>query len=129
MGVQLPLVLIAVLRLDQGFRVDLTPTLLDTDELTGTETWFHYDPLTETATYETRRDVGDITEFNKEIYKEHDERARWGNDFQHRVASIPDFLYWDLEKKLGPMKHNQKAWKAFLNDPDNRAFRTRPGRI
>lgn len=109
--------------------MDLTPTLLDTDDVTGTETWFHFDPISEVATYETRREVGDITDLNRAVFNEYDERARWGNGVQHRVASIPDFLYWDLERKFGSPKDNQKAWKAWLNDPDNRAFRTRPGRV
>jgi len=104
-------------------------TLLDRDELTGTETWFHYDPITEAMTWETRRDVADNVEDNKRVFNSFDERARWGNDFQHRVASIPDFLFYDLEKKLGPMKHNQRAWMRWLDDPSNRAFRTRPGKL
>ena len=103
-------------------------TLLDFDELTGTETWWHYDEDTEMATFETRRDVGDVTEFNKKVFKEFDERTRWTDD-QNLVASIPDFLFHKLVAKFGPMKSNQKAWRKWLNDPDNRAFRTRPGVI
>ena len=108
---------------------DFAPSLMDRDLLTGTETWMHYDPLAETVTFETRREVEDTTDFNKHLFNQFDERARWGNDFQHRVASIPDFKFWELHKKFGPMKDNQKDWKRWLNDPDNRAFRTRPGEV
>lgn len=102
---------------------------MEVDPLTGTETWTHYDPSSETMTFETRRNVGDVTESNREEFKQYDERARWGSDVHNKVASIPDFLFWELQAKFGPMKDNQKAWMRWLDDPDNRAFRTRPGKL
>lgn len=106
-----------------------SPILFDHDPLTGTETWWHFDPTTEVATLETRRDVGDITEFNKGSFNQYDERAPWESEVHNKVASIPDFLFYQLSATLGLPKENPKAWKKWLNDKDNLAFRTRPGRV
>lgn len=92
---------------------------------TGKKTWWHYDPVTGSAVIETEQEVSDITEDNLRLRNCYDERARW-TQFSNHVASIPDFLFHRLRKQFGD---DQKAWAKWLNDPDNRAFRTRPGRI
>jgi len=49
---------------------------------------------------------------------------------QQKVAEIPATVYYDLVKKLGEPRHdNLKAWKRWLNDPENRAWRTTGGRV
>lgn len=100
--------------------------LMDKDLVSGTETWFHFDAETEVCTIETRRNVEELLEDNKAVFNHFDERARWGDDL-NRVASIPDFIYYDLVAK--GITRDKKAMRAWLNDPDNRAFRTRPGRV
>jgi len=80
---------------------------------------------------ETRQDVGGILEANKREYNSHDERARWSDHmFGNKVASIPLTVIDDLNKK-GIMRGfhvlDQKAFTKWLNEPDNRYFRTRPG--
>lgn len=45
------------------------------------------------------------------------------------VAVIPNVLYTHLLEKLGKPSENPKAWKAWLNDSENRAFRTGGGNI
>jgi len=45
------------------------------------------------------------------------------------VAEIPNVVYNHLLEKFGPMRENQKAWKAWLNDHQNRAFRTGGGNL
>jgi hypothetical protein len=45
----------------------------------------------------------------------------------HKVASIPMTLFYDL-KKQGIIDDPARL-KAWLNNPDNRFFRTRPGRV
>lgn len=109
--------------------MDFAPTLLDRDLMTGTETWMHYDPIAETVTYETRRDVQGELDANKFQFNQFDERARWSSDVHNHVATIPDFLYYQLLAKFGSIRHNRKAWLRWLDDPDNRAFRTRPGKL
>jgi hypothetical protein len=48
---------------------------------------------------------------------------------QQKIAEIPSVIYYDLLKKFGQPRDNMKAWKRWLNDPDNRAFRTTGGRV
>jgi hypothetical protein len=47
---------------------------------------------------------------------------------QH-VAEIPNVLYHELLKKLGKPSENPKAWKHWLNNNENRAFRTGGGTV
>jgi len=82
---------------------------------------------------ETKQDVTDIVESNRKHYNAYDERARWSDElFGNRIASIPLTVIDDLNHK-GIMRGfavvDQAKFKAWLNEPDNRAFRTRPGRV
>jgi len=54
-----------------------------------------------------------------------------GNTQRHmkHVADIPSTLYYDLVGKHGTPKENPRFWKAWLNDYDNRFFRTSEGTI
>lgn len=73
----------------------------------------------------TTCDLSPLVDYAKGQFNQVDERARWG-DGQH-VAHIPAVV-WAQFVKEG--KHTDRAFiKSWLNDPDNRAFRTRPGRI
>jgi len=49
-----------------------------------------------------------------------------GKDFRH-VGFIPDFLM--AQAKREGWLNDRKRWKQVMNDPDNRAFRTWPGRL
>ena len=79
---------------------------------------------------ETKQNVQPFLEQNKASYAQVDERARWG-EFT-KIASIPFTVIQQLNKE-GILKGfhivEPKKLKAWLNDPDNRFFRTRPGRI
>ena len=48
---------------------------------------------------------------------------------QQKVAEIPASLYYDLIKKLGEPHQNQKAWRRWLNDSENRFFRSSGGSV
>lgn len=107
--------------------------LFSRDEGTGITRWFHYDHTTDDVTIETVQDVTGIVEGNKAEYASIDERARWKDGLGNRVATIPLSVLSDLQRK-GIYNHgtgvaDQKAMTRWLNDPDNRFFRTRPGRI
>ena len=54
-----------------------------------------------------------------------------GNTQKHhqKVAEIPTGVYFDLLKKYGQPKNNPKPWKKWLNDPDNKYFRTTGGSV
>jgi hypothetical protein len=47
---------------------------------------------------------------------------------QH-IAEIPNVVYHHLLKTLGKPSENPKAWKAWLNNSENRDFRTGGGNI
>lgn len=105
--------------------------LFDWDPVTGTKETFHYHGDGK-FTIETTVDVEDIVERNKAIHAMTDERARFGGDgLGPQVAEIPLVIYYDLIQK-GILDHEGnggKAFKHWLNDSENRFFRTRPGRI
>ena len=80
---------------------------------------------------QTRQDVSDIIEQNKKEYNSFDERARWSDQlFGNKVASIPMTVIDDLNK-AGIMRGfavlDEKRFAVWLNDPMNRAWRTRTG--
>lgn len=45
------------------------------------------------------------------------------------VAEIPNVVYAELVKKFGKPSDNPKAWRQWLNDSENRAFRTGGGNL
>jgi len=80
---------------------------------------------------EVKQDVTDIVEQNKQEYNNN--TTSWGDDvFDNKIASIPMTVIDRLNQK-GIMRGfhvlDQKKFKEWLNDPDNRFFRTKQGRI
>ena len=104
----------------------MTSKLFDYDPITGVKKIWHYDADKDEATIETTFDVQAIGEDNKAKYNSFDERASWNGDMHH-VASIPMSLFYQM-KAEGKLD-DQAYLKRFLNDPDNRVFRTRPGTV
>lgn len=83
--------------------------------------------------FETRQDVTGIIEQNKKEFNQFDERAKWsGEVFGNKVASIPLTVIDDLNKS-GIMRGfaivDEKRFRTWMNEPDNRVFRTRPGKV
>ena len=105
----------------------MTKRILDYDPVTGTTQWFHYDSAADQYALETTQDVTKIVERNKALFRQVDERANWKGD-QHHVASIPMSVYHELAKISNNFK-DQRVVRRFLNNPDNRVFRTRPGEV
>ena len=98
---------------------------------------FFFDPATKSRTLwhqdydgnvviENESDVEDVVEEAKTLYNMHDERARWAGDVHH-VASIPMIILMELNRT--GVLHDQKKYKEWLNERDNRVFRTRPGTV
>lgn len=73
----------------------------------------------------TAQDIRDVVETNKARYAQVDERARWGKG--DMVASIPLVVWQELIRK--GIAYDNDALLAWLDDPDNSIFRTRPGRL
>ena len=104
----------------------MTSKLFDYDPITGTKKIWHYDAGKDEAVIETIFDVQAIGEDNKAKYNSFDERANWNGDMHH-VASIPMSLFYQM-KAEGKLD-DQAYMRRFLNDPNNRVFRTRPGDV
>jgi hypothetical protein len=107
-------------------RVAIETRVFDRDEAAGiTELW-HYDNMSGVITHEFVQDVSPIVQVNREEFKQFDERARWKDGMQ-KVATIPLSVWSDLRRK--GIDRDKRAMRSWLNDPDNRFFRTRPGRV
>jgi|TARA_R110000803_G_scaffold78492_2_gene143655 hypothetical protein len=83
------------------------------------------------AVIEVVQDVTDIVELNKIEYNTAE--TKWGDDvLDNRVARLPNTV-WDQLDKDGITRcyHvlDQKRFRDFLNHPDNRFFRTKPGKL
>jgi hypothetical protein len=100
--------------------------LFDVNPLTGTRKMWHYDADKDEATIETIIDATAIVADNQQKFNSFDEKANWKGDMHH-VASIPMALFYKM-KAEGKLD-DQAYMKRWLNDPDNRAFRTRPGEV
>lgn len=98
--------------------------------LTGSVTTFHYDHATDEFHLETTVDLQPFIDLARAAYNE--SRSDWKGDLHH-VAAIPMILLPELEKQgimtSGGRILDEAKLKAWLNDADNRAFRTRPGRV
>lgn len=100
------------------------PRVLSFDPDTGIREDFYYDPDRDRFKIVAVQPVDDILDHNKANLAEMDERTPWKGDM-HKVASIPLAVYYDLKRR--GILDDQKAMKRWLNDPENRHFRTRPG--
>jgi hypothetical protein len=100
--------------------------LFSQDPFTGVTKYFHWDDSNDTFLIETEMAapiLEDIVEDNKQSYN--DAPSNWGNG--QLVATIPIHIYWDLKKK--GIADDDAAMRRWLNDPDNRFFRRRPGTV
>ena len=97
----------------------------DYDPLTATRRIMHFDPETERGIMEAQQDVTGIVELNKAEFNATDERTRYTD--MTRVARIPMGILMELHRK--GIAQDQERFAKWLDDPDNKVFRTRPGRM
>ena len=86
-----------------------------------------------TATINTYQDVEPIIEQNKKNlnnYLTFGKASAMGTDNGVTVASIPTTV-WEIWMKEtnGAIQKDEKLLKKYLNDPDNKYFRTTPTRV
>lgn len=81
--------------------------------------------------YETKHKIDGILNNNKAQANDYQPGKLIGDTQRHKqkVADIPTALYFELVQKFGQPKDNPKAWRKWLNDPDNRFFRTGGGNV
>ncbi len=103
---------------------DINNRIFSIDKATGTKKTFHYDQHDGSFVIASRQDVTGIIELAKEERKV--ARGFKGDGF-HKVASIPNAIWWELMRNGIAM--DDKRLKKWLRDPDNRAFRTHAGKI
>ena len=97
--------------------------ILSGDKITRkTEIW--HDQADGGVVVETAQDVEPIMLQNKDEIKA---RRGFKGDGMHHVARIPLSVYEDLKRK--GIADDPKAFKRWLDNPDNRAWRTHPGRL
>ena len=104
--------------------------LVKKDVATGKETWAHYDEDGKII-FESTQNVDALLNQNKSERNDYRADSLIGNTQKHhqKVAEIPTALYHQLIQELGQPKDNPKGWKKWLNDYDNRFFRTSGGKV
>tara|TARA_R100001509_G_scaffold29497_1_gene15717 strand:+ start:468 stop:794 length:327 start_codon:yes stop_codon:yes gene_type:complete len=102
---------------------------LSNDTQAGIKTDFIFEagdrPSGDKITIATSQDVTKIVEANRRARNEIDKHKPHGE--WSKVASIPLSVLYDLKRR--GIADDPSAMKRWLNDPDNRAFRTRDARI
>ena len=103
--------------------------LLTEDRVAGKKTYFQTEG--DDTHVVTEQKVDHILEHNKRQANDWRSGNMIGNTQHHhqKVAEIPATLYYDLVKKLGDPRQNMNAWKKWLNNPENRFFRSTGGTV
>ena len=94
-------------------------------------TTFHSTADEKEFTINTYQDCSPILEENKKSYNHYGDKLTPGKAGEGvRVASIP-LNVWEQWKKdtNGEIEKNHNLMKKYLNDPDNKYFRTTPTRV
>lgn len=102
--------------------------LLSYDAEAGYREFYWSDPDTGEVALETEWLVEPIHEAAKGLYNAVDERARW-KDWNH-IALVPRWVQeWEWRVNRRRMLADKEYLRHWLNQPENRGFRTRPGRV
>jgi hypothetical protein len=100
--------------------------IFSTDPYAARRTLWHEDPDGRIVV-ETQQDVEDVIVAAKDR-SNHDKYAflKWQGDF-HQIATIPMPILMELHRR--GITTDDKAYAKWLNDPDNRKFRSKLGRV
>jgi hypothetical protein len=97
----------------------------DKDPLSGATTIYHYDHATDKYHLERTTDYQDIVDMNRRFHNDQTD-ANWKGEM-HMVATLPNEVWFDLKKR--GILDDDKAFRRWLNDSENSAFRVKPGRV
>jgi hypothetical protein len=99
--------------------------LFSHDELTGVTKYFHYDDDTDKFTIETVQPMDELLELNQLQRNEQTRLHRFGDG--KKVATIPMSIWGEW---MATGKDKDPAFiKRWLNDPENRKYRTFLGKV
>jgi hypothetical protein len=104
----------------------MAKTFFDHNADFGITQWFSQSTDGKEFTIQTTQEVSPYLEAAKKSYNTFDERTPWKGDM-HKVAKIPIDLFFKLKKQ--GVTDDPAKFKRWLNDSENRYFRTRPGRV
>lgn len=101
--------------------------LISRDSETGRETYFHAQNDGDRRLWiiESKQDVSKFIERAKQLSRGMKRQTPWGEG--QKVATIPLVILERLKQE--GISTDPARMKRWLNDPDNRHFRTRPGRV
>ena len=95
------------------------------------KTTMEYDANEQEYIIKTTQKIDPIKDLAKADLANHRPGDMIGNTQKHyqKIGEIPAVLYHDLLQKFGSPSQNPKAWFRWLQDADNKAFRTTNGRL
>lgn len=99
-------------------------TLIDYDYQTGRSVWALFDG--EKTVIRTTYPVAQAIEQN--LLSRNNVSAGWKADWHH-VGSVPQNIAWDSGLVEAFTQSDDRFISRFLNDSDNRAWRTKEGRV
>lgn len=88
---------------------------------------FHYDQMSDETFVETVQDVEGIIEQNKRDFNDAPTTFRRDGVEFHHTARIPEVIANELMRQ--GILQDPVRLKKWLNDPDNRFMRTKPGHL
>lgn len=99
--------------------------LFDTDPVLGLTRYFHYDEATDEMSLTVEQDVTPVIESATRMRNSLTSLDRWGDGAV--VAQVPLSIYyqWMREGK----DRDDAFLRRWLNDPDNKKFRVKEGRV
>lgn len=95
----------------------------------GRREWYCWSDSEDKVALETEWLVDPLAELAKARFNQFDERSNWKGDWHH-VAVIPEAVVeheWRVHRRK--MLADRDYVKHWVNQPENKAFRTRPGRV
>ena len=101
------------------------------DRSNGPQTDMHFDDAEGTYVFNTHEQATPLLYENKRKYNEYGDKLTMGKRGEwHHAASIPATI-WELwiKETNGEIQKDSKLLARYLNDPDNKFFKTAPTNI
>lgn len=102
-------------------------TLIHRDADTGYEQHVHYDEADDVYRLRSTQDVEPTIELSRQLFNERS-GERYLDGLTH-IGFVPQVIIDKLMAEKRWITQDPAAFKKWWNDPDNRAFHSRPGRV